>query len=87
MKKTLYFVVIILVGALLGTFIGKLIALMFPAQAAIRDLFATEMATGLHPVTLDLFVVTLTLGCLFKINITGVLGIAVAAILAKPLFK
>ena len=87
MKKTLYFIVIIIVGALIGTFIGKLVAIMFPQQAAIKDLFATEMATGLHPVTLDLFVITLTFGCLFKINITGIMGIAAAALLSKPLFK
>jgi len=86
MKSIFYALIIILVGALLGNFMGKVIALWFPT-GNIRDLFATQLTTGLQPATVDLVVVNLTFGCMFKFNITGILGIAVAAMASRSLFK
>ena len=85
-KGTVWFVVIVVVGALLGSFLGKFIGLVIPA-GAIRDLFATELSAGLHPATLDLRVIDLTFGCIFKLNITAVLGIVCAALLFRTIGK
>jgi len=86
MKSIFYAVVIILVGALLGNFLGKLGMIWFPS-GDVHNLLATQLNTGLEPATLDLVVVNLTLGCMFKFNITGVLGILLAAIVARKVFK
>lgn len=86
MKNILYFTVIVMVGALLGTFLGELLAIWFPA-GLIHNLFATELTAGLHPATLDLAVIDLTFGCMFKFNITSVIGILLAAIIYKKLWK
>ncbi|MFA5162370.1 MAG: DUF4321 domain-containing protein [Elusimicrobiales bacterium] len=86
MRNAIYFLVIILVGALLGNFFGKMIVMWFP-QGNIHDLFATEIATGLHPTNLDLVIVNLTFGCLFKFNITGIAGILAAAMLSRLIVK
>ena len=85
-KSTVWFVVIVVVGALIGTFLGKFIGLIVPA-GAIRDMFATEISAGLKPTTLDLRVIDLTFGCLFKLNVMSVLGIVGAALLFRQIGK
>lgn len=85
-KSTIWFVVVIVVGALLGSFLGKFVGLVIP-EGSVRDLFATEIAAGLHPTVLDLRVIELTFGCLFKLNITAVLGIIAAAWIFRSIEK
>jgi hypothetical protein len=85
-KSTIWFVVVIVVGALLGSFLGKFIGIVIPA-GAIRDLFSTEISAGLSPATLDLRIVDLTFGCLFKLNVSAVLGILLAVFLFKQVDK
>ena len=74
------------IGALLGSFLGKFVAITFPA-GNIHDLFGTEITAGLNPTTLDLRVLEITLGCLLKFNITSVLGIVISAFLFKSLLR
>jgi hypothetical protein len=85
-KSTIWFIIVVVVGALLGSFLGKFVELVVPA-GAVRDLFATEIAAGLRPATLDLRVVELTFGCLFKFNVTAVLGIVGAAYIFRTISK
>jgi hypothetical protein len=85
-KNTLWFIVVIVVGALLGSFLGKFIGIVVPA-GSIRDLFATEISAGLQPATLNLRIVDLTFGCLFKLNVMSVLGIIFAAFLFRHIEK
>jgi phosphate/sulfate permease len=85
-KNTIWFVVIMVVGALLGSFLGKFIGIVVPA-GSIRDLFSTEISAGLAPTTLDLRIVDFTFGCLFKLNVSAVLGILFAAFLFRRIEK
>jgi len=85
-KSTVWFVIIVVVGALLGTFLGKFIGIVIPS-GAIRDMFLTDLTAGLNPTTLDLKIVDLTFGCLFKLNVMSVLGIAAAALLFRRIEK
>ncbi len=85
-KNTVWFIAVVVVGALLGTFLGKFIGIVMPA-GAIRDLFATELSAGLSPAVLDLKVMELTLGCMLKFNICSVLGIIGAALIFKSIAK
>jgi hypothetical protein len=85
-KGTLWFILVIIVGALIGSFLGKFIGLVVPA-GSVRDLFATDITAGLSPATLNLRIVELTFGLLFKLNITSILGILVAAFLFKKVSK
>lgn len=77
-RNLIVFVIIVVIGALLGLFIGKVIAKVFPENSNIRDLFSTEISPGLQPTTLDLGIIILTFGCIFKLNITAVIGILLA---------
>ena len=85
-KNTIWFVVVVVVGALLGSFLGKFIGIVVPA-GSIRDLFSTEISAGLNPATLNLRIVDLTFGCLFKLNVMSVLGIIFAAFLFRRIDK
>ena len=85
-KSLLTAIVIVVIGALLGSFIGGFIGHAFP-QGIIYDLFSKEITAGLQPSTLDLRVIELTFGCLFKFNVPAVIGIVVAATLFRHFAK
>ena len=46
-----------------------------------------EISAGLKPTALDLRVVELTFGCLFKLNVMSVVGIVAAALLFSKIGK
>ncbi|MBI4376657.1 MAG: DUF4321 domain-containing protein [Elusimicrobia bacterium] len=73
-------------GALLGGFLGKLFGLYF-TEGRVHDWLLKPVVAGLHPTHLDLVFVDLTLGFLIKLNVLGIIGIIVAAILYKKILK
>ena len=85
-KNILTGVIVIVVGALLGSFIGGFIGHAFP-EGVIHDLFSKEITAGLQPANLDLRVLEVTFGCLFKFNVPSVLGILTAAFLFRSISK
>ncbi|MFH1619275.1 MAG: DUF4321 domain-containing protein [bacterium] len=86
MKSFLHFLAVVLGGAVVGTFLGKMLALWFPA-GIMHNLFATEVSAGLRPFMIDLVVAELTFGCLFDINMTSILGILIAALIYRYILK
>ena len=85
-KNVILGVVVIVVGALLGSFIGGFIGHSFP-EGIVHDLFSKEITAGLQPSILDLRVIELTFGCLFKFNVPSVIGICLAAFLFRSFAK
>ncbi len=85
-KSILTMVVVVVVGALLGSFIGGFIGHAFP-DGAVHDLFSKEISAGLSPAMLDLRVVEVTFGCLFKFNVPSLIGIVLAAYLVRSFTK
>lgn len=86
MKNVLHVVVVIVVGSLLGLFISKLLNMWFPA-GQVNALINTGINTGLTPTTVDLNLVQLTAGLMFKFNISSIAGIFVSAVVYKQLVK
>ncbi|OGR52708.1 MAG: hypothetical protein A2049_13115 [Elusimicrobia bacterium GWA2_62_23] len=86
MKNALHVVVVVVVGSLLGLFIGKLLNIWFPA-GQINALINTGINTGLTPTTVDLNLVEFTAGLVFKFNIASILGIFISAVIYKQLVK
>ena len=78
--------VVLVAGAVLGSFFGKFVGLLFP-QGRVHDLFSTDITAGLHPTTLDLRVIDLTFGCLFHFNLVSIIGIIIAAFLYRRAFR
>lgn len=86
MKNFLHIVIVIIVGSLIGTFINKLFAIWFP-QGQIHNLINTAVNTGLNPTTLDLNIIEFTIGCIFKFNVSSIIGIFFTALIYKQLLK
>ena len=84
MKNALHVVVVVAIGSLLGIFIGKLFNIWFP-EGQINSLLSTAINTGLKPTTVDLNLVELTGGLVFKFNISSIIGIFLAAVVYKQL--
>jgi hypothetical protein len=77
-KSIAYFLLIIIVGALIGTVLGEIIGFMIP-DGVVKDFFLKSASASLGPGTLNIIVMTITLGFSIKLNITGVIGILLAA--------
>ncbi|TFH03031.1 MAG: DUF4321 domain-containing protein [Calditrichales bacterium] len=78
-KKSIAFVIfIIVIGALIGTALGEVIGIIIPS-GVVQDFFLKSASASIGPATLDIILLTLTIGFSFKLNITGVLGIIIAA--------
>ena len=77
-KSFAYFILAIVVGALIGTVLGEIIAFVIP-DGVVKDFFLKSATASLGPGTLNIIVMSFTLGFSIKLNITGVIGILVAA--------
>ena len=77
-KSTAFIIFIVVLGALIGTALGEVIGILVPA-GVVQDFFLKSASASLGPTTLDIILFTLTLGFSFKINITGVIGVLIAA--------
>ena len=87
MKNALNVIVVMVVGSLLGLFLSKVLNIYFPAGSQVANLINTGINTGLNPTTVDLNLVEVTAGLVFKFNICSVAGIFLAAIVYKQLVK
>jgi len=85
-KNIVWFVVVVIVGALLGSFLGKSLAMALP-DSSITRLFATDISAGLAPANLNLRIVEFTFGCMFRLNVMSVIGIVLAALIFTKIAK
>jgi hypothetical protein len=82
---TAAFLVIIILGALIGTVIGEILGSLWPG-GILERIFGRGITPGLHPpASLDLKIVTLTFGFTVRINLASLLGLLVGAYLYKRL--
>ena len=82
-KKSVGFIIfIIVIGALIGSAIGEVLAFIIPA-GVVKDFFLKSITASIGPGTLDLILLKFTLGFAIKLNITGVIGIFIAAYILR----
>jgi Domain of unknown function (DUF4321) len=73
----------IVVGLVVGSLVGELVA-QFASSPWLKSLLTRGPMLGLSPPgTLDLRLLSVTFGILFKVNLVGVLGIVVALIIVR----
>lgn len=84
-KNISYFILIIIIGTLLGAFIGKAVSKVFPNDSTVKEMLAVEITPGLKPTTIDLGIVEITFGSVIKMNITAVLGLLITAVIFRKL--
>lgn len=80
---TVALVVILILGALIGTALGELIAYLVPG-GIVERIFSQGITPGLQPpATLDLKILSLTFGFTVRINLSSLLGLLLGAYLYK----
>jgi hypothetical protein len=72
--------IIVIIGALIGTVVGELLAAYLPA-GAVKNFFLKSITFGLQPATLELQIITFTIGFIIKVNVLTVVGVIGAGIL------
>ena len=78
-----FYLLIILAGALLGSGLGDLVGYILPS-GVVRDFFTKAITPGIYPpLTINLLVISLTLGFTLKLNIIALLGVVLMAYLLK----
>lgn len=70
-------VLVIFLGALFGTILGQLIGLVLP-EGVVKEFFLRAWEPQFGPATLNLNLFSITLGFTCKVNVVGVIGIAIA---------
>ena len=73
----------IVVGLVVGSLLGELLAQFVSSPWAKEVLTRGPMLGIAPPATLDLRLLSVTFGILFKVNALGVLGIIVAVIIVR----
>jgi fluoride ion exporter CrcB/FEX len=77
--------VAIVAGLVIGSLLGELLAQAVTAPW-LRDLLTRGPTVGLTtPATLDLRLLAITFGIIFKVNVVGVLGIIIAVVVFRRL--
>ena len=73
------YIVIILLGAIIGSVLGQLLGLVLP-EGVVKEFFTrTATLINFRPTTIGPDWLNITLGFCFKVNVTGILGIFIAA--------
>ena len=76
-------VLAIVVGLVFGSLVGELLA-QFVSSPWLKDVLTRGPMLGLTPpMTLDLRLLAVTFGIVFKVNVVGVIGIVVALIIVR----
>ncbi len=70
-------VLIIILGAMIGSLFGQLLALVLP-EGVVREFFLREAIFSLGPGTLGIGFFDITLGFKIIFNVTGFIGVVVA---------
>ena len=73
---------IIFLGILIGSVLGELIGFMLP-DGVVKSFFLISVDAGIGPTTIDLNLIKFTLGFTFKLNVIGIIGIAIATYMLK----
>lgn len=70
-------VLIIFLGAMIGTLAGELIEAVLP-PGVVQDFFIAEWVLTLEPKSLNLELFSITFGFTYKVNLIGFIGIGIA---------
>ena len=73
---------IIFLGILIGSALGELIGLILP-DGVVKNFFLISVEPQIGPTLIDLNLIKFTLGFAFKLNVIGIIGIAIATYMLK----
>ncbi len=77
-----HIILVIVLGAMIGTLLGELIAMLLPA-GVVKEFFLRSASFAVGPGTLDVRLFSITLGFTVKLNIVGLFGVGIAIYLLR----
>jgi hypothetical protein len=81
-----FYVGVLLTGFVVGGFLSALLRRYLPESVA-RDFFTTAVAPSVGPVSVDLLVLSFTLGPIgFNVSLMSLVGVLIAYLVARSLF-
>ena len=78
-RELTFIIVALLLGAIVGGFLGDLIGSVLPPGAA-KTLFSKSIQIGFETTRLELYSISFTVGIMFKINFMSVLTVLLVII-------
>ncbi len=85
-KRPRFYIAVLAAGFIIGGFLKVLLERFLPEGAA-RDFFTYSVAPSVGPVSVDLLVVSFTLGPVaFSVSVLSLVGVALAYYTARSLF-
>ena len=85
-RRPLFYVTVLALGFVLGGFLSALLRWVLPDSPA-KEFFTFTKEIYLSPITLNLVLVSITLGPLsVQVSLLGLVGIILAYLLARSLF-
>ena len=76
-RGILFLFLVIFIGAAVGTALSNFVGLTFP-DGVVRDFFLNSKPLGWDPFTLNLQIITFTLGFTVDISVASIIGMAVS---------
>jgi len=81
-----FYLAVLLAGFVTGGFLSALLRRFLPESVA-RDFFTTAASPSLGPVSVDLLVLSFTLGPVaFNVSLMSLVGVMIAYLVARSLF-
>ncbi len=81
-KKFGLVILFVVIGAVLGGYVGELLGLLIPA-GFFHDLFSKSFDVGLDTMVLDLRIVVLTFGFKIYINLCSIVGMVAGFMVSR----
>ena len=75
-------ILIIFLGLLIGSALGEILGFVLP-DGVVKNFFLVSINAGIKPTEIDFNIIKFTFGFLFKLNVVGILGIAIASYMLK----
>ena len=71
----------IVLGAVIGSLIGELAE--FLPEGVVKEFFLKSVTAGFDPTTVTLKILTFTIGFTISLNVSGVIGVAIAVYMLR----
>lgn len=81
-RRTAVLILIIVLGALVGSALGRLLGTVLP-EGPVKSVFLQSVSVGFRPLHIDLSVLTFDFGLMLRLNIISVVGVLLVAYLLK----
>ncbi|MFH2037505.1 MAG: DUF4321 domain-containing protein [Candidatus Zixiibacteriota bacterium] len=81
-RELTFIIVALLLGAILGGFLGEMVGAYLPTGAA-KTLFTKSIKIGFETTRVELYAISFTVGLMFKINFLSVLGVLLVIVYFK----